>query len=126
MWHLPELMKKTFSYLCLQKKSSNAKVIVKINRDNYSDLAAELGLDCLISPKYLTTSSILSYVRSLKNTSGSNIESLYHLVGNQVEAIEFRVGTRIPDLVGIPLKDVKLKRDILICAIIRKKTCYYS
>lgn len=103
------------------KKSSNAKVIVKINRDNYSDLAAELGLDCLISPKYLTTSSILSYVRSLKNTSGSNIESLYHLVGNQVEAIEFRVGTRIPDLVGIPLKDVKLKRDILICAIIRKR-----
>ena len=103
------------------KKSSNAKVIVKINRDNYSDLAAELGLDCLISPKYLTTSSIISYVRSLKNTSGSNIESLYHLVGNQVEAIEFRVGKDIPDLVGIPLKDIKLKKDILICAIIRKR-----
>lgn len=104
------------------KKSSNAKVIVKINRDNYSDLAAELGLDCLISPKYLTTSSIISYVRSLKNTSGSNIESLYHLVGNQVEAIEFRVGKDIPGLVGIPLKDIKLKKDILICAIIRKRS----
>lgn len=103
------------------KKSSNAKVIVKINRDNYSDLAAELGLDCLISPKYLTTSSIISYVRSLKNTSGSNIESLYHLVGNQVEAIEFRVEKDIPDLIGIPLKDIKLKKNILICAIIRKR-----
>ena len=61
-------------------------------------------------------------MRSLKNTSGSNIESLYHLVGNQVEAIEFRVGKDIPGLVGIPLKDIKLKKDILICAIIRKRS----
>jgi len=42
-------------------------------------------------------------------------------VGNQVEAIEFRVKERIPDLVGVPLKNVRLKKNILICAIIRKR-----
>lgn len=103
------------------KNNSKAKVIVKINRDNYRDLASELGLDCIVSPKSLTTSSILSYVRSLNNTSGSNIESLYHIVNNQVEAIEFCIKTNIPGLVGVPLRDMKLKKNILICAIIRRR-----
>ncbi|WP_295216834.1 Trk system potassium transporter TrkA [Ruminococcus sp.] len=103
------------------KDSTNAKVVTKINRDNYVALASELGLDCVISPKYLTTSNVVSYVRSLANAAGSEIESLYHLVGNQVEAIEFRVKDRIPGLVGIPLHAMQLKKNILICAIIRKR-----
>ena len=103
------------------KDAANAKVVAKINRDNYLKLSSGLRLDCVISPKYLTTSNVLSYVRSLKAAAGSEIESLYHLVGNQVEAIEFRVRDEIPGLVGKALKDVKLKQNILICAIIRKR-----
>lgn len=101
--------------------ATKAKVVTKINRDNYITLASRLGLDCVISPKYLTTSNVLSYVRSLTNAAGSEIESLYHIVGNQAEAIEFRVREMIPGLVGIPLYAVHLKKDILICAIIRKR-----
>lgn len=103
------------------KDCTNAKVVTKINRDNYVTLASELGLDCVISPKYLTTSNVVSYVRSLANAAGSEIESLYHLVGNQVEAIEFRVKDRIPNLVSVPLHAVHLKKNILICAIIRRR-----
>lgn len=103
------------------KDSTNAKVVTKISRENYIDLASELGLDCVVSPKMLTTGNVLSYVRSLASTAGSEIESLYHLVGNQVEAIEFRVKDRIPNLVGVPLRNVQLKKNILICAIIRKR-----
>lgn len=103
------------------KTNTDTKVITKVNGDSYISLASQLGLDCLISPKHLTASNILSYVRSLKNTAESNIESLYHLVGNQVEAIEFKIREHIPGIVGIPLKDFKLKKNILICAIIRKR-----
>lgn len=103
------------------KDSTDAKVVTKISRDNYLDLASGLGLDCVISPKSLTTGNVLSYVRSLENAAGSEIESLYHLVGDQVEAIEFRVKERIPNLVGVPLRDVRLKKNILICALIRKR-----
>ena len=103
------------------KDSTNAKVVTKVSRENYIDLSSELGLDCVVSPKSLTMGNVLSYVRSLESTAGSEIESLYHLVGDQVEAIEFRVKERIPDLVGVPLKDVQLKKNILICAIIRKR-----
>lgn len=102
------------------KSNSNAKVVTKINRESYVNLTSQLGLDCVISPKYLTTSSILSYVRSLDNTD-SNIESLYHVVGNQVEAAEFRIRENIPEIVGIPIKDLRLKKNILICSVIRNR-----
>ena len=84
------------------KDSTNAKVVTKVSRENYIDLSSELGLDCVVSPKSLTMGNVLSYVRSLESTAGSEIESLYHLV-------------------GVPLKDVQLKKNILICAIIRKR-----
>lgn len=102
-------------------KNTNAKVVTKINRDSYIDLASQLGLESVISPKYLTTNNILSYVRSLKKATGSNIESLYNLVGNQVEAIEFKVQDVIANLVGVKLRELKKKNDILICSIIRNR-----
>jgi len=103
------------------KNNTGTKVITKVNDESYIKLASQLGLDCLISPKNITSSNILSYVRSQENTSESNIESLYNLVGNQVEAIEFNIRDNIPDVVGISFKDLKLKENILICAIIRKR-----
>ena len=104
------------------KNNSGAKTITKINRDSYIDMARMLGLDALVMPKLLTTGTILSYVRSLENASSeSRIESLYHIVGNKVEAIEFNIKENIPHLTGIPLKDVRIKKNILICAIIRKR-----
>lgn len=101
------------------QNNSNAKVITKINRDSYHEITSQLGLDCVLAPKDLTVSSILSYVRSLDNTN-SNIEALYHIVGNKAEAIEFRIKNHIPNLTDIPLKDVVLKKNILIGGIIRR------
>lgn len=103
------------------KNNSDAKVVTKINRPSFIDMANELGIDSVVSPKDLTTNSILSYVRSLSNAADSSIESLYKLVGNRVEAIEFLVKESIPGLTGIPLRDIKLKKNILICAIVRKR-----
>ena len=62
------------------KDSTNAKVVTKVSRENYIDLSSELGLDCVVSPKSLTMGNVLSYVRSLESTAGSEIESLYHLI----------------------------------------------
>ena len=103
-------------------RNSNAKVITKINRESYREIASQVGLECLISPKLLTESVVLSYVRSMKNTSGSNIEALYHLVENKAEAIEFRITKAIDGLINIPLKNLNLKKNILICGIIRGRT----
>lgn len=102
------------------KNNSNAKIVTKINRENYGDVAGQMGLDCIISPKSLSESSVLSYVRSLENTDGNNIEALYHVVGNKAETIEFKINSPIEKLLNIPIKDLKIKKDILICGIIRK------
>lgn len=104
------------------QNNTNAKVITKISRSTYGDMAAKLGLESVVMPKLLTTGTILSYVRSLENASSeSRIESLYHIIGNQVEAIEFNIKEPIPHITGIPLKDMRIKKNILICAIIRKR-----
>lgn len=102
------------------KNNSNAKVVTKVNRESYVGLASQIGLDCIISPKNLTTSTVLGYVRSLDNTD-SNIESLYHIVNNRVEAVEFKIRENIRGLVGIPLKDLKTKKNILICSVVRQR-----
>ena len=51
---------------------------------------------------------------------GSNVETLYKLIDGKAEALEFNV---LPDFeyVNIPLKDMKLKKNILIAGIIRKR-----
>lgn len=104
------------------KTNSNSKIVTKINRETYADIARKLGIETIISPKQLANGMILSYVRSLENASSeSRIESLYNIIGNRVEAIEFNVTEKIPDLTSIPLKDLKIKKNILICAIIRKR-----
>lgn len=100
------------------KNNSNAKVVTKINRESYVGLAGQIGLDCIISPKASTTESVLGYVRSLDNTD-SNIESLYHIVNNRVEAVEFKIKENIAGLVGIPLKDLKTRKNMLICSVVR-------
>ena len=102
-------------------KIANPKIITKINRDSYLELSGQIGLDSVISPKHLATNYLLAYIRSLKNTADSNIESMYNLVGNQVEAIEFKVREKIEGLAGKKLKEIKLKKNILICAILRNR-----
>lgn len=105
------------------KNNSNAKVVTKINRENYVDLTGTLGLDCLISPKNLSTNTVLAYVRSLDNTE-SNVESIYHIVNNRVEAAEFKIRREIPGLTGIPLKDLNTKKDTLICSVARGRQTF--
>lgn len=100
------------------KNNSNAKVVTKVNRESYAGLTGQIGLDCIISPKYLTTNSVLAYVRSLDNTE-SNIESIYHIVDDRVEAAEFKIKENIPRLIGVPLKDLKIKKNVLICSVVR-------
>lgn len=104
------------------KDNSKAKVIAKVNRDTYAEMAGMLGLETIISPKRLANGGIVSYVRSLENASSeSRIESLYNIIGNRAEAIEFNVNEKIQGLTSTPLRELRLKKNILICAIIRKR-----
>ena len=65
--------------------------MAKVNRLPYTDIIDELDIGSVIYPKYLTADMILRYVRAMQNTIGSNVETLYHILDNQAEALEFNI-----------------------------------
>ena len=95
------------------------KIITKINKPTLVGLMENTSNASVVSTKNITASNIISYIRSVKNKRGSNVITLHKLVNNKVEAIEF-LAKNNKKLINIPLKDLKLKHNILIAAIIRK------
>ena len=106
--------------MCAQRAGVK-KVIAKTTRDNYRELVRETGIDSTISPKDITANKISKYVRGLVNSEGSVVESLYKLLGGKIEAVEFtaKADSRI---VNIPLKDLPLRKGLLVASIVRGQT----
>ncbi|MGN0328818.1 MAG: Trk system potassium transporter TrkA [Lachnospira sp.] len=100
------------------RQVSKAKVITKINRIGFKEVINRLDLGSLVYPKYITSEAIIAYVRAKKNSMGSNIETLYHMFDQRVEAIEFIV-EESSKVTGVPLRDLKLKKNVLISFINR-------
>lgn len=100
------------------KNKVKSKVVTKINRLDFDDVIQTLNLDSVIYPKNITTEYIIQYARAKNNSIGSNIETLYKLVNDRVEALEFAINdsTRIT---GIPLFKLNLKPNLLIGCINR-------
>ena len=96
------------------------KVIAKINRNELSGMAERLGLECVVSPKKLISDILTQYARALENSRGSSVETLYKLMDDRVEALEFNAQST-PGLTEIPLVELKsrLKKGTLIAGIIR-------
>ena len=94
------------------------KVIAKCNRQNYAGIARSVGLDSVISPKFITASHILHVVRGMQNSQGSVMNSLHRIADGGAEAMEFTVSPSTRHL-GQPLKHLNLKPGILIAVIVR-------
>lgn len=99
-------------------KKTKAKVFTKITRLTYDDIIGEMPLGIIVNPKLTTTDRIVQHVRAMQNEKGSNVETLYKIVGNKVEALEFRV-RKNSDLLGIALEKLELKPNLLVCCINR-------
>ncbi len=95
-------------------------VISKVNRVELANLASKLGLDHLLTPQKCVADILVSYARALENSLGSNVETLYKLMDDKAEALEFNVR---PDFKGIkiPLKELELKSNILLAGILRDR-----
>ncbi len=103
------------------KEITDAKVITKVGRPIFNELIANLNLDSVIHPIGITAENILQYVRARQNAMGNNVETLYKLVDDQVEALEFNIQEPVPNLTDIPLKNLSLKNNLIICGILRGK-----
>lgn len=96
------------------------KAIAKVNKDELASMANKIGVDCIVSPKDITSDIVVKYARALENSQGSSVETLYKLMDSKAEALEFVV-TAESRLTGVPLKSLQIKSGILIGGIMRGK-----
>lgn len=77
--------------MALFGKTQNVpKIVAKVNEDSRAQMVEGLGIDSIVSAKSATADAILSYVRARKKSlKSANIETMYRLVGDRVEALEF-------------------------------------
>lgn len=101
------------------RRAGVRKVLAKMTRPNYIELVQDTGLGSIISPKDIIANQITRYVRALANSEGMAVESLYKLLGGQVEALEFLARGTSNRLLHVPLKDLQLRSGVLLAAIVR-------
>lgn len=94
------------------------KIITKINRVEYVKALGGLPIDSFIVPKQIAAEYILRYARARSSTGSSNVETLYRLLDNRVEALEFIIQNDAR-VCNIPLKDMQLRESVLIVGIHR-------
>lgn len=97
---------------------SKAKVITKVNNTSFDSILHNLKIKTIIHPKNLTGEYIASYIRAMQNSLGSNVETLYKLNDDAVEALEFRVRSN-SRVTGIPLQELNLKDNLQVISINR-------
>ena len=100
------------------KTMSDGKLVTKINRIAYDNVISGLDLGTTIYPKNITAEHIVRFVRAIKNSMGSNIETMHMMLGGKAEALEFRIADNSP-VANIPLQDLHIRKNILLACIHR-------
>lgn len=100
-------------------KMNVKKTITQIKSDDLYGMLDELGISNNVSPKDIVADRVISYIRAIANTRGSNVLTLYRLVNNRVEALEF-LAKKQESIYDKPLKELKIKENCLIACIIRQ------
>ena len=100
------------------------KVICKVNNQRFTDLLGSAFQDTTVSPKELMAQRILGFVRALSNSSElSTMEALYYLGEGRITAAEFVAGPGAR-CVGKPLKELRLRKDVLLSCVVRGGVSY--
>lgn len=92
------------------------QVITKLGHVSNRNIIDSLNLGSVVCPKDLVANNIVRYVRAMQNQAGAAV-SLHTIADGQAEAIEFPVDESTLHC-GTPLKDLKLKNNVLVVSII--------
>lgn len=104
--------------LYVRKTWPKIKVITKINHYSFQSIIETMDLGSVFNPRFSTSNVICRYARSMENSLGSNVETLYKLFGGKAEALEFRVADGSA-VCGVALQKLRLRPNLLIGCINR-------
>ncbi len=102
------------------KRKNAKKIFTKVNNSSLNSMMETIGMASVFSPQEIISNQVVSYIRAKANKRGSNVKTLYKLVNQKVEALEFNVKNKAK-IVGVPLKKLKLKKNIIIAGILRDR-----
>jgi trk system potassium uptake protein TrkA len=102
----------------VRKTFPKIKVITKLDRHSFRSIVDGMDLGSVYNPRTSTANQICRFVRTMQNSVGSSVETLYKLCDGKAEALEFIVRPDFP-MLTIPLKEMKLKPNILLVGILR-------
>lgn len=101
------------------------KTITKIKRISFYGLLSKISYEgSVVSPVFATAYDILRFVRATENAQDSSLNTLYKIVDNKAEVIEFTV-TRDFAGIDVALKDLRTKNNLIIAGIIRDNNVIY-
>ena len=99
------------------------KVVTKVSQPHYISLADTFGLEEPVQPRSIIAQQVLRYVRGMENSSGvSGVENLRTMADGKLEVLEFRASV-VSKCVGRTLRELPIRRDVLVAAIIRDGKC---
>ena len=105
------------------QRSGVGKVIVKVNEDSFRVMAGLQKLGSFVLPKNTAAEIVVRYVRAMQHSIDTvGIESLHDIAYGKAEVLEFSINGDAPNL-GVPIRDLDIRRDTLIAAIIRDSRC---
>ncbi len=97
----------------LAKRLGVKKIITIVNRTDYIPLAHSLGIEVVLSPRLITASSILRYIRK------ADVLYLTTIAEDMAEIIEVVVSKKSL-LKNVAIKDANIPKTVLIGGIIRE------
>ena len=86
--------------------------IAVVNKNNYINIASDLGIDVTVSQKNSMVNSILKLIRK------GNIKNIYSFLDGMLEVIELSVEN--PEISGSKIKEINLPPQSLIVSLTRK------
>jgi trk system potassium uptake protein TrkA len=93
------------------------QIITKLGRVENSKILDSLPIGSVVCPKELCCNTIVRYVRAMQNQVGAAV-TIHSIADGQAEAVEFLLDDSAFHC-GEPLKQLKLRRNVLIACITR-------
>ncbi len=92
-------------------------IITRLNRTEMNGMLENLPIGSVVSPKELCSENIVQYIRAMQNQAGAAV-SVHRIAEGRVEALEFVINKQ-SRYIGEPLKNLKLKKNVLLACITR-------
>jgi trk system potassium uptake protein TrkA len=93
-------------------------IVTKLDHIDDNGILDFLPQSSVVCPKELCCNAIVRYVRAMQNQTGAAV-AVHLIADGKAEAIEFRLDKSTPNC-GTPLKELKLKKGVLISCITRR------